>query len=269
MEFTHALDQRRINLLGGGLNGHDLFDRMVSLENLFVAWREFRRGKRARPDIQQFEIHLEDHLFSLHDELARGVYTHDSYTPFYITDPKLRHIHKATVRDRVVDHAVFRILEPLFDKTLIHDSYSCRTGKGSHRAVLRLEQYIRSFIRNHRQPGYALKCDIRKFFDSIDQRVLLDVIGARIKDQSVIRLIQIILDSFSREPGTGLPLGNVTSQLFANIYMNEFDQWMKHRIKAKHYLRYCDDFIVLGSETVELLRIVEMMKEFLNQRLRL
>ena len=244
-----------------------MFDCIASLENLFIAWREFRRGKKARLDIQQFELNLEDQLFLLHEDLIRRSYIHNTYTPFYITDPKLRHIHKATVRDRVVHHAVFRVLEPIFDKTFIHDSYSCRTGKGSHRAVCRLEQFLRPASQNNHQNVYALKCDIRKFFDSIDQRVLFDIIGATIKDDATQELIRIILESFSRTPGIGLPLGNVTSQLFANIYMNEFDQFVKHDLNVKQYLRYCDDFIVLGHNPDELLRIAAIMDEFLKTNL--
>ena len=246
-----------------------MFDCIASLENLFIAWREFRRGKKARLDIQQFELNLEDQLFLLHEDLIRRSYIHNTYTPFYITDPKLRHIHKATVRDRVVHHAVFRVLEPIFDKTFIHDSYSCRTGKGSHRAVCRLEQFLRPASQNNHQNVYALKCDIRKFFDSIDQRVLFDIIGATIKDKATQELVQVILKSFSRTPGIGLPLGNVTSQLFANIYMNEFDQFVKHNLKIKQYLRYCDDFIVLGHNPEELMRMAVTMDEFLKNHLRL
>lgn len=232
----------------------DLFSQIISLENLFASWREFRCGKREKQDVQTFERNLEDNLFLLHQQLKNKTYRHGNYSAFYITDPKLRHIHKAEVRDRIVHHAIYRILYPIFDKSFIFDSYSCRLSKGTHRAVKRLEYFVHKVSRNYTQSCFALKCDIKKFFASVDQKILFELIKKKIKDADALWLIKEIIDSFQRESfdyaqdfqrereSKGVPLGNLTSQLFANICLNEFDQFVKHWLKVKYYLRYCDDF---------------------------
>ncbi len=235
------------------------------MENLFLAWREFRRGKRKKPDVQEFEFHLEDNLFGLHEALAGGTYEHAPYESFYIQDPKLRHIHKASVRDRVLHQVVSRVLYPIFDKSFIFDSYSCRVNKGTHRAVSRLEKFARKLSKNNQRPIFALKCDVRKFFDSVDQEILLNLIRRRIRDDKAIWLIRKIVHSFPR----GLPLGNVTSQLFANIYLNELDQWMKRVCCVKYYIRYCDDFVILGNEREKLENMIPKINMFLSDALKL
>ncbi len=212
-----------------------------------MAWQEFRKGKRNKPDVQRFEFNLEDNLFQLHQELKSKTYQHFNYTSFSICDPKPRRIHKAMVRDRVLHHAVFRILYPIFDKGFIFDSYSCRLNKGTHRAVNRLQNFAANQVKTIRRNIFALKCDIRKFFDSIDQDILLDLVKNKIQDIDAIWLIEKIIRSFDKENNKGLPLGNVTSQLFSNIYLNELDQFVKHKLKIKYYLRYCDDFMILAE----------------------
>ena len=259
---------------GGGLPWKeflhsDIFTRVISLENLFAAWREFRRGKRKKLDVQEFEFSLEDNLFELHDTLASKTYTHAAYESFYVQDPKLRHIHKACVRDRVAHQALFRILYPVFDAGFIFDSYSCRFGKGTHRAVLRLQTFARRLSENYRKPVFVLKCDVKKFFDSIDQQTLTALMNRKICDGNVRWFTGKIISSFAHIPGKGLPLGNVTSQLFANIYLNELDQFTKYRLKEKHYLRYCDDFIILGEGEAELRALIPVIEDFLQARLQL
>ncbi len=239
------------------------------MENLFLAWREFRKGKRSKSDVQKFEFNLEDNLFQLHRELKNKTYQHSDYTAFYIQDPKLRRIHKACVRDRVLHHAIFRILYPIFDKGFIFDSYFCRLGKGTHRAVDRLEKFTRKLSRNNRKNIFALECDIRKFFDSIDQDILLGIIKSKIKDTDALWLVDRIVKSFGKEKGRGLPLGNATSQLFANIYLNELDQFIKHKLRVKYYLRYCDDFVILGESWERLGELVVSIVRFLKENLKL
>ena len=164
---------------------------------------------------------------------------------------------------------MFRVLYHLFDKKFIHDSYSCRFKKGTHRGVLRLEQFIRKVSANYKKPAYALKCDIKKFLHNIDQRVLLQLIEQTVIDSSTIWLVERIIKSFESESNRGLPLGNVTSQLFANIYLNELDQFMKHGLKEKYYLRYCDDFIILGRDKEHLINLIKPINRFLSVRLNL
>lgn len=236
---------------------------------MFLAWREFRRGKSKKLDIQEFEFNLEDNIFQLHAELINKTYQHSSYTSFYVTDPKLRHIHKACVRDRVLHHAVFRVLYLIFDKSFIFDSYSCRIGKGTHRAVRRLKSFCDKLSANDSRSISILKCDVRKFFDSVDQTILLDIIGRKVKNDGVIWLIEKIVKSFETGNGRGLPIGNVTSQLFANIYLNELDQFIKHELRIRYYLRYCDDFVILSREKERLLGLVNRISNFLHDQLKL
>ncbi|MDP2656198.1 MAG: reverse transcriptase/maturase family protein [bacterium] len=232
-----------------------------------ISWQEFSRGKWGKGDIHEFALHLEDHLFPLHRELLIGRYRHGAYTPFYITDPKIRHIHKAQVRDRLVHHAIFRILYQLFDRSFIFDSYSCRLGKGTHRAIERLRVFLRKESNNITRPVYVLKCDVRRFFDSVDHNVLLELLWDRLGTDRVMKLLEQIIVGFEVSKGKGIPLGNVTSQLFANIYLNELDQFVKHVLKATYYIRYCDDFVIISHDKVWLGELIMRLQEFLSQRL--
>ncbi len=167
--------------------------------------------------------------------------------PFLI--PKPRHIHKASVRDRVLHHAVYRLLYPFFDHTFIHDSYSCRKDKGTHKALNRFREFSGRVSRNNSRTAWVLKCDIKKFFASIDQNILLGILQTYISDKDILNLLVEVIGSFySTQPGKGLPLGNLTSQLLVNIYMNEFDQFVKHRLKVKYYIRYADDFVLFSED---------------------
>ena len=248
---------------------HLLFKQIISLENLFSAWKEFKKGKTKRSDVQRFEFNLEDNLFELHQELKSKTYIHSDYTLFYITDPKLRHIHKACIKDRIVHQAVFRVLYPIFDRSFIYDSFSCRISKGTHRAVVRLNKFCNKLSKNNSKNIYTLKCDIKKFFDSVGHKILLEIIKRKIKDQGIIWLIKKIIESFEKDKERGLPLGNVTSQLFANVYLNELDQFVKHRLKMKYYIRYCDDFVILGENENNLFLAAKRISEFLNSSLSL
>jgi retron-type reverse transcriptase len=208
-------------------------------------------------------------FFSLHDDLKNNRYQCGSYQQFYISDPKLRSIHKATVRDRVLHQAIFRVLYPVFDSHFIHDSYSCRDKKGTHLAVWRLGRFLQKSSHNHTSLVWTLKCDIKKFFDSIDHQILIDLLTCQIKDSKILNLLCQIIWTFEAGPGRGLPLGNVTSQLFANIYLNELDQFAKHHLKIAHYLRYCDDFIIVHPNKDYLLDLIKPLGQFLSQKLKL
>jgi retron-type reverse transcriptase len=178
----------------------NLFDEIISLENLFESWKEFRRGKRKKPDVQLFERYLEDNIFQLHSELKNKIYRHSEYTSFYITDPKRRHIHKACVKDRIIHHAVYRVLYPIFDKNFIYDSYSCRLRKGTHNAVKRLARFTRIVSKNYTNSCWVLKCDIKRFFASVDHEILFELIKKKIADRKVLWLVWEIISSFnSRE----------------------------------------------------------------------
>lgn len=242
------------------------FDDVVSLENLLLAWREFSKGKRHRKDVQAFEQRLMENLISLHRELAAQTYRHSAYEAFNIADPKPRRIHKASVRDRVLHHAAYRLLYPFFDRTFITDSYSCRQGKGTHRALNRFRDFGRAVSRNHTRTCWVLQCDVKKFFASIDQYVLQHILSLYIPDADIQWLLDRIVCSFdSGIPGKGLPLGNLTSQILVNVYMNEFDQYVKHRLKARYYIRYADDFVVLSPDRAWLISLVPRLEDFLQK----
>lgn len=251
-QFTHTLDT------------------IISLENLLEAWKEFASGKRSRSDVQFFERNLMENIIILHNELTLKTYKHSAYEAFTISDPKPRNIHKACVRDRLLHHAVYRKLYLFFDRLFIADSYSCRNNKGTHKALNRFQKFSLQVSKNNSKTVWVLKCDIKKFFASIDHDVLVALLQIRIPDTDTHWLLQAIIGSFcSTKPGIGLPLGNLTSQLFANVYMNELDQFVKHKLKAKHYLRYADDFVILSADRQCLLDMLSYLKHFLEEKLHL
>lgn len=247
------------------------YSRLISIDNLFQAWDEFKKGKRWKQDVQKFERNLEDNLFDLQTKLKNKTYRHGSYQDFYVNDPKRRHIHKANIADRIVHHLLYKYLYELFDKNFIHDSYSCRLGKGTHRAVKRLEKFTRIASENYTQDCWALKLDIKRFFENVDHEILINLVAKKVKDKEILWFIGEVLISFNSEvsDGKGIPLGNLTSQVFANIYLNELDQFIKHTLKIKYYLRYADDFIILCQNQDYLYRCIDTLKQLLWERLEL
>ncbi|MCK9379131.1 MAG: reverse transcriptase/maturase family protein [Candidatus Moranbacteria bacterium] len=241
------------------------FEDIICLENLLEAWKEFEIGKKNRKDVQEFSMNLMDNIFSLHHNLFNHTYKHGGYQAFKINDPKPRDIHKASVKDRLLHHAIYRKLYPFFDKIFVADSYSCRMNKGTHRAINKFCEYAHIVSKNNTKTCWILKCDIKKFFASIDHRILLEILSEYISDKNIIWLLRNIVESFS----AGLPLGNLTSQLFVNIYMNKFDQFVKHRLKAKNYIRYADDFAFLSENKKRLENIIPEIEKFLSEELKL
>lgn len=246
---------------------HEIYSNIISLENLFDAWSEFKKGKRIRKDVQVFERYLEDNLFLLHEQLRDKAYKHGDYTAFNIYDPKFRHIHKAEVKDRIVHHAIVSVIEPFFDKTFIFDSYSCRKSKGTHEAVRRLFGFIRKVSKNYKEDCFCLKLDIKKFFESVDHIKLTSLIAKKIQDRDLLLLIKNILKSFSKEKG--IPIGNLTSQLFANVYLDDLDQFVKNELKIKYYIRYADDFVILSTNQEYLKQLIPRITAFLKTNLAL
>lgn len=217
----------------------------------------------------EFHKNLTHNINTLHNLLVSGHYRHSDYQMFKICDPKQRTIHKATVSDRLVHQAIVSAIEPAFEGKFIYDSYSCRVGKGTHAGVSRLNLFLRQVSHNNSQRVYALKCDIRQFFASIDHEILIELIQNKISDVRTLDLIKIIIDSHSSTVGKGIPLGNVTSQLFANIYLHELDWFMKQTLGIKHYIRYCDDFVVISTDKSYLLSLIKPIRQFLSNELKL
>ncbi|QQG42667.1 MAG: group II intron reverse transcriptase domain-containing protein [Candidatus Giovannonibacteria bacterium] len=246
------------------------FEDIIGIENLLEAWREFVRGKRNKRDVQEFSLRLMDNILSLHNDLAQHTYEHGGYKSFHIFDPKPRHIHKASVRDRLLHHAIYRKLYPFFDRVFIADSFSCRLEKGTHKALNRFRAFAWKVSRNNTKTCWVLKCDIRKFFASIDHEVLMKTLKSYIPDSDILWLLEQVIKSFSStRQNVGLPLGNLTSQLFVNIYMNEFDQFVKHKLKARYYLRYADDFVIFSENKNWLEGLILQIKNFLCEKLKL
>ena len=175
----------------------NLFNNICSAENLFSAWDEFKIGKTKKLDVLEFEKNLEQNIFKLNRDLLNQTYKHGPYEGFFISDPKRRHIHKATVRDRVLHHAVFRALNPIFELTFISNSFSCRIGKGTHNGVEAVAKMLRKESCNDRKNCYALKCDIQKFFDSVDHQILFKILKNKIRDEKILFLLKNIISSYS------------------------------------------------------------------------
>ncbi|MFZ1654897.1 MAG: reverse transcriptase/maturase family protein [Candidatus Moraniibacteriota bacterium] len=247
---------------------HNAYQNIISVENLLDAWREFVRGKKKKCDVQAFQYALTDNILALHADLKSKAYVHGGYEAFKVSDPKPRHIHKASVRDRILHHALYRVLYPYFDRAFIADSYSCRIGKGVHRSLNRFRSFGRKVSNNHTRTVWILKCDVRKCFASVDQDVLMNILKKHIADPDTLWLLERVITSFdSGTPGRGLPLGNLTSQLLINIYLNELDQFVKQQLKAKYYIRYADDFVVFSKNKDELKNILILMDVFLRLNL--
>lgn len=242
------------------------FEDIVSIDNLFLSWQEFIRGKRNKMDVLEFSFRLMDNIFDLRNDLVNHTYKHGEYKQFRINDPKPRIIHKASVRDRLLHHAVYGALYPFFDKLFISDSFSCRNNKGTFRALDRFRRFAYIVSKNNTKPCWVLKCDIKKFFASVNQEILVKILQKRISDKNLINMLKEIIFSFRPN---GLPLGNLTSQLFANIYLNEFDQFIKQKLRIRYYIRYADDFVIFSESRAYLESIIPELKGFLQKELRL
>lgn len=246
------------------------YDDIISLKNLHEAWREFVAGKKYKEDVAKFLLNLSHNIYQLHRDLKDRTYKHGPYESFSVNDPKPRSIHKASVRDRLLHHAIYRVLYPYFDTKFIYDSYSCRDYKGTHKALDRFAYFARKVSRSNKRTCWVLKCDVRKFFASIDQNILIGVIKKHIPDQDITKLVEKVVVSFqSTGVGKGLPLGNLTSQLLVNVYMNDFDWYMKHGLKQKYYIRYADDFVIMHHDRGVLLEVLFKVNQFLSENLKL
>jgi hypothetical protein len=241
-----------------------LYDQICSWENLLLAYRKAARGKRGRPAAAGFEHHLEDNLVALQEELLARTYAPGPYTSFYIHEPKRRLISAAPFRDRVVHHALCNVIEPIFERGFIADSYANRVGKGTHRALDRCQEFARRY-------RYVLQCDVRQFFPSIDHAILRHTLARKLPDPAVLWLVDRILAGgvgvLSEEyemawfPGDdllaalrprGLPIGNLTSQFWANCYLNPFDHFVKRELRCSGYLRYVDDMLLFAGDKATL-----------------
>ena len=247
------------------------------MNNLANAWRNARKGKIKKDYVIEFEKNIRQNLLELRRSLLIMNYSPKPLVSFILRDPKTRKISKSAFIDRIVHHALVRVIEPVFDKTFICDSCANRKGKGNLFALKRFDKFKRKVTNNLHSEGFCLKADIRHYFDSIDHGVLLRVVRKKITDEKVIWLIEQILDNLpigklggGRTAFTkGMPLGNLTSQFFANVYLNELDYFVKHTLKAKHYIRYVDDFVILHKSKTQLKIWKVLVNDFLKEKLKL
>lgn len=216
---------------------------IIDFENLYIAYKSAARGKRYRRAQLEFSANLEDNLTDLQDELATGMWKPSPSREFYVTDPKRRLISAPPFRDRVVHHALVRVIEPIIDRRFVYDSHACRAGHGTHCAVRRVQEFTRCAKRMW-GGYYVYKGDIKSYFPSIHHEMLKSIIRRSISDRHVLALIDQIIADY-RDAPRGLPIGALTSQLFANAYLDPLDHFAKEHLMIRFYLRYMDDFVAI------------------------
>ncbi|MEK6940049.1 MAG: reverse transcriptase/maturase family protein, partial [Nanoarchaeota archaeon] len=247
----------------------DLWKELCSYPNLVLAYRKACKGKTLKPYVLEFKQNLKNNLQQLRTELILHCYKPKPLQTFILRDPKTRKISKSHFRDRIIHHALCNIIEPLFEKSFIYDSYANRKTKGTLKAIQRFEHFAKIVSRNYAKSIYILKADVRKYFDNVDHLILLSILKRKIKDHRIIWLVKKILSNYSTAPGKGMPLGNLTSQFFANVYLNELDQFVKKELKAKYYIRYVDDFAIVHTSKDTLQDYKDKINQFLSENLAL
>ena len=240
---------------------NNLYNKITDINNIRKAYLDAKKGKGWQNTVKNFELNLEENLLAIQQSLINKTFTTSSYKTKIITEPKKREIFVLPFApDRIVQHALLNVLEPIWDKLFIFDSYACRKGKGIHKGSSRTMRAVRN-------NKYCLKMDIKKFYPSIDHDILYSIVQKKIKCLDTLWLIKDIIYSIGGEKN--VPIGNFTSQWFGNLYMNEVDQWLKHQHKIKYYVRYCDDFCVYSNDKKYLHQIAKAVEEYLDKNLKL
>ncbi len=261
-----------------------LFEKLCSYDNLFLAYQNASKGKTQKKYVLDFEKNLQNELYKLQWELLTHAYRPRPLTVFTVHDPKTRKISASHFRDRVIHHAIINIIGPIFESRFIHDTFANRKGKGTLAALERFDLFLRKVTENGKPInwgggvtqnrnnviGCVFKADIKHYFDTVDHEVLLSILCKRINDKELLDLIRVILENHKGQvAGKGMPLGNLTSQFFANVYLAELDNFVKHDLKAKYYIRYVDDFVILERNKALLEQYKERIESFLKQELKL
>ena len=264
-----------------------------SFRGIYRNYRKCRRNKRNSTNALRFEINAESNIIKLEQQLNKKTYRPSRCILFTAQKPKVREIFASEFKDRVVHHILIEHLKSIWERIFIFDSYACRDGKGTHKAVVRLQAAMRSISKNGNVRAYYLQLDVKDFFISINKKILFELVAPKIKDSGMRWLGEVIIFSdptanyvhcgepalhaqiplnktiFGKNNERGLPIGKLTSQYFANIYLNELDQFVKHTLKAKHYFRYVDDFVILGKDPHQLKEFQDRIEIFLMDRLKL
>lgn len=264
----------------------NIFPLIYDFENLFNAYKKAISCKRYRPDVMAYTDQLEENLIELQNEFIWKTYSVGRYNIFYVYEPKKRMIMSLQFKDRVAQHAIYSILNPYFEKQFISDSYACRVGKGTHRAIRQLQRWLRKTDRSLKR-FYYLKLDISKYFYRVDHEVLMGILQRKIADKDLLHVLSVIINCEDTHFGlplgadvgnvaydellgeVGLPIGNLTSQMFANLYLNELDQHCKHKLRLHYYIRYMDDIIILHHNKKYLEEVKRDIAGFLEEKLHL
>ena len=247
-----------------------LYSYFCLYENLLSAFKKARKHKSLRPYVIEFASNLKENLLKLQEELIKQTYKPKPLETFTIRDPKTRKISKSDFRDRIVHHAVCNIIEPIFEKSFIYDSYANRIGKGTRKAVERLDYFKKKVSKNNTKKCFALKADIMHYFDTMDHKILIEILNKKLNGDKLIAVIKSILENYKvKHEEKGMPLGNLTSQFFANVYLNELDYFIKYELRTKYYIRYVDDFIILHDSKEQLSCYKNHINAFLKNKLSL
>lgn len=238
----------------------NLFQSIVSLQNLQLASFKAQKGKLKKKEVIEWNYNLEENIWKLHKELQNKTYKVSKYSLFTIYEPKERNIAKLPFRDRVVHHAIMNYLAPIFTKGFITQTYSCIKKRGIHKCLNDLKRGLK----NKKATPHVLKCDIHKFYPSINHEILKSQLRRKLKDKNLLELLDKIIES-----APGVPIGNFTSQWFSNFYLNEFDHWLKENKRVKYYFRYCDDFVILGENKEHLHELRKEISIYLKEKLKL
>ena len=239
----------------------NLFSQVYSFQNLLLAYKKAKKGTKQSPETSEFFFNLEKNIVELSEQIKNQTYKPAPYKYFEIYDPKQRTISVASFTDRVIHHAIVNVLEPIYEKIFIYHSYATRKNKGTHKAVYQAQKYLR-------KNKWFLKNDIKKYFNNINQQILLNIISRKINDKKLLILIEKIITN-GGENDIGLPIGNLTSQFFANVYLNELDYFIKQNLHCKYYVRYMDDFVIFDNNKQNLKKCLSEITNFIDKNLNL
>ncbi len=248
----------------------DLMEKICTFDNAMIAYNKARKCKRYRKEVLEFEGNREENLIRAISDLKNLSYNPGKYKVFKVWEPKERIIMALPFYDRVIQHMIVNLIEPIFEERFIYHSYACRKGKGSHKASDQLMRWLYNLEVVEGKSVYVLKCDIHHYFQSVDHKILMNEIRKYIKDQDLLSILDTIIAHNGIFPdGVGIPVGNLTSQLFANVYLNKVDVFAKHSLRAKYYMRYMDDFIIVSDDLAQLREWKERIEVFLAEELKL
>lgn len=243
-----------------------MYDKITSFTNLLKAYYKARRSKRFRKRLQKIEIDFEDRLINICYQLKNRSYKPKKYHRFLVFEPKKRQISAPAFIDRIIHHAILIVIEPVFDKQFIPTNFACRKNKGTHFGMLSVANCYYKLIKKY-EKLYALKCDIKQYFASMNHDILFRLVSRSITCPKTLWLLKLIIDSYEDKSGKGIPIGNLTSQLFANIYLHELDIYVTEQLKEPYYFRYMDDFLMLSNDVGHLKELRGKIKLFLGEKL--